>query len=120
MGERVVFDPVAAAQSEARKPKPVMPLSYGHADRFAALRISAAAFHDAVNIVVRRLGGWRRVGFAFGLCFISAGFAYGLSETWHCDEAGFIAAVGGLLVGFTVPVKNLDVPPRAGGRERIG
>ena len=112
MGERVVVDPAAAAgaaQGATQEPRPAVPLGYGHAEsKFAGVDARAAAVVDALLAAVRKLGGWRRVGFAFGLSLVAAGFAYGMAETWHSDEAAFMAGLGAMLVGFTVPVKGLD------------
>ena len=106
MGERVVVNPAAT-----KEPAPAVPLGYGHAEaKFSGVNRAAAQFRDHADGVARRLGGWRRVGFAFGLSCLSAAFAYGIASL---EEAGFLAAIGGMLVGFTLPVKGLDDTPRA-------
>jgi hypothetical protein len=69
---------------------------------------ATAGFREQTDLAAARLGGWRRVSFALGLAFVLAGFAYGLANPWHADEAGFFAGLGGLLVGLTVPLKGLD------------
>jgi hypothetical protein len=114
MGERVVVDPaVAAAAGERSAPRRAVPLGYGHADGASeALRRNTAAFREAVDRAARRLGGWRRIAFALGVAFIPAGFAYGLANPWHADESAFLAGLGGLLVGFTAPLKGLDATGR--------
>ncbi|CAA9417682.1 MAG: hypothetical protein AVDCRST_MAG64-2676 [uncultured Phycisphaerae bacterium] len=112
MGERVVVTPGAASEPAAAgaAPKRVVPLGYGQGDSWSA-RMGRAwgPFGEAVDAAVRgRLGGWRRVVFAIGLGFTIGGFGYGLATPYHADETGFLTAIGGVLIGLTVPVRGFD------------
>jgi hypothetical protein len=113
MGERVVVDPGAAAAAAAEPaPKKVVPLGYGQGGDNWVARAARywAPFSEAVDeLVRRRLGGWRRIGFAFGTSFTSAGFAVALAER-NQDATLFMTAVGGLLIGLTVPIRAFDAP----------
>jgi hypothetical protein len=100
MGERVVVNPaVAEPQPEPRR---VVPLGYGQ---------NEGRFTHVDRAVRRTFGGWRRVGFAFGVCFASGGIVYALTDGFSRDEASFFVALGGLLIGLTVPCRGLDGPP---------
>ena len=115
MGERVVVNPGAA--TGPAEPRRVVPLGYGQGDRwFERVGRYCAPFSEAVDAVVRRLfGGWRRIGFAFGVSLTFGGLGYGLASLYHADEAWFLTGLGGLLVGLTVPLPGLDVPRGGGG-----
>ena len=118
MGERVVFDPATAARSGER-PTPAVPLDYGHADDPAAGAWRATAgVREQGDSVAQQLGGWRRVGFAFGVGFALGAVVYGFTDFRQCETAGMLAGLGGLLIGFTVPVKGLDATPSP--REALG
>ena len=128
MGDRVVVDPSVAATAAAAAepaPKKVVPLGYGQGGDSWLARAAryCAPFSEAVDeIVDRRLGGWRRIGFAVGMSFTFAGFAIALAER-NEDEAALFAAIGGLLTGMTVPVQGLDRPrhePSAQASRRSG
>ena len=103
MGERVVIDPAApgaAREAPQVPPRPAVPLDYGH----AGAKLSGA------EVLVRRLGGWRRIAFASGLGCVLAGFAYGLADWHQCDVAAVLAGLGGALVGLAVPLNGLAAP----------
>ena len=97
MGERVVVNPASAEP----QPQRVVPLGYGHKEsRFAHLD----------QAVRGTFGSWRRVGFALGVCLASGGTVYAVGDGWTRDGASFVVAIGGLLIGLTVPVRAFDGP----------
>ena len=106
MGERVVIDPAAqgaertARQQQSPPPRPAVPLDYGHAES----KLSGA------EVLVRRLGGWRRIVFSLGTGCLAAGFAYGTADWPQSDVAAMLAGLGGLLVGLAAPLKGLAAP----------
>jgi hypothetical protein len=107
MGERVVINP-SRFDDPGPQPKRAVPLGYGHEeDRMKGAWRATAGFREQTDIAAQRLGGWRRVGFALGLAFVLAGFAYGMSNIDRCDGAAMLAGAGGLLIGLVVPIKGL-------------
>jgi hypothetical protein len=111
MGERVVIDP-----QRMTEPVEAVPLEYGHGGKAAdawraarsragvaweAVRASSRATTDDLNAkLVPALGGWRQVGFAFGLAFICGGIGLSLGS-----GAGAIPMwLGGLLIGLCVRI----------------
>ncbi len=105
MGERVVVNPAEA--KPAAEPRRVVPLGYGRTE---------GAFARADHVVRGTLGGWRRVGFAFGVSLAGAGLTFGFADGMGREEAAFLVLVGGFLLGLTVPVRGLDgAPPDARG-----
>jgi hypothetical protein len=115
MGERVVINPSRFDDPGPAQPKRAVPLGYGHEeDRMKGAWRATASFREQTDLAAQRLGGWRRVGFALGLAFVLAGFAYGMSNIYRCDGAAMLAGAGGLLIGLVVPIKGLggDDSPR--------
>ncbi len=108
MGERVVINP---GGNPAPEPQPAVPLGYAQRDAWSARMGRAwAPFAQEVSAFVgTRLGGWRRVAFALGVSLTFAGFSVAVAERNH-DWAAFWTALGGLLVGLTVPLRGLDEP----------
>lgn len=104
MGERVVVNPAGAEPQTQR----VVPLGYGQKEN---------RFGHLDRAVRGTFGSWRRVGFAFGVCFASGGTAYAVSDGWTRNEASLFVALGGLLIGLTVPVRGLDGPPPPQSRD---
>lgn len=110
MGERVAVNPGAPGEPQPRR---VVPLGYGRGDNwFTRMGRYWAPFGAAADGVVRRRlgGGWRRVGFALGISLTAGGFGYGLAGPYHVDGTGFLTALGGLLIGLTVPIRAWDEP----------
>jgi hypothetical protein len=111
MGERVVVNPSRfddPGPAAAAAPRRAVPLGYGHEeDRMKGAWRATAAVREQTDLAAQRLGGWRRVGFALGLAFVLAGFAYGMSNIDRCDGAAMLAGAGGLLIGLVVPIKGL-------------
>lgn len=120
MGERVVINPAAA-----KEPILAVPLGYGrggHAgDLWQRFRTTARTIAhdvrwrlvpwlDAVSDTVGRalepliiaLGGWRQLGFAFGLAFIGGGIGFAIA-----DEAVLMMWLGGLLIGLCLRIRAL-------------
>jgi hypothetical protein len=106
MGERVVIRDEPPLASEAPPPPP---LGYGRANRAGnalrwlevRLRILGDAMKELFAMVIPALGGWRQVGFAFGLAFVLGGFGSALGRN---GEPAFWMFVGGILVGLSVRV----------------
>jgi hypothetical protein len=84
---------------EAAKATGPFPLDYGHPE----------PLHQTVsnntNAFADHLGGWRRLGFALGLSSTFGGFGYLLAHSYNIEGA-FFTALGGLLIGFTVPLRK--------------
>ena len=106
MGERVVVN--LAEAKPAAEPRRVVPLGYGHAD---------GGFARVDHVVRGTLGGWRRVGFAFGVSLASGGLTYAFADRLGREGATFLVLLGGFLLGLTVPVRSLDggPPPESRG-----
>jgi len=86
-----------------RDPKAPPTLDYGHVDPAGDVIDRSAATSRAW---VDRFGGWRQVVFAFGLTIVLFGFGDGL--THGHDETCVAMIVGGLMIGFAVPVGRRD------------
>jgi len=82
-----------------RDPKAPPTLDYGHVDPARdAMDRSAAETRAWID----KLGGWRQVVFAFGLTIVLFGLGCGLTR--GRDETCVCMIVGGLMVGFAVPI----------------
>jgi hypothetical protein len=86
-----------------RDPKAPVPLDYGHIDPARDTMNRSAAESRAW---FDRIGGWRQVLFAVGLAITLGGFGDGMSHG-H-DETVVCMSVGGLLIGFAIPIARRD------------
>lgn len=82
-----------------RDPKAPMPLDYGHVDPGRDVIDRSAATSRAW---FDRVGGLRQIAFAFGLTIILFGLGEGVTHGHDLTCVAMI--VGGLMIGFAVPV----------------
>jgi hypothetical protein len=93
MGERVSVRDEPPLASEAPR---AVPLGYGREDVWRGMRPRLHALYDT-------LGGWRQIGFAFGVGFILGGIGDALAVS-HNGDAPAMLFFGGLLIGLTLRV----------------
>jgi len=56
----------------------------------------------------RRLGGWRQLALGVGCAFVTGAFGYAYGHRTHTlSETPVCAAIGGLLIGLSIPVNRL-------------
>jgi hypothetical protein len=80
-------------------PNAPVPLEYGHVDPARdAMDRSAATSRAWID----KVGGWRQVAFALGLTIVLFGLGCGL--THGRDETCVCMLVGGMMIGFAVPI----------------
>jgi len=97
MGQTIAPETTIGGSRPPQAGPPPVVLEYGRPDRLDG----AAA---QTRFILARLGGARQVALGVGLACTFGGFAYGLSTSGVREIAAFWAAVGGLFVGWAVPL----------------